>query len=261
MPANYPTVTYNNLEERFKSVAGLASLETTDAGFLRQSVNRRMRNAYERYPWPQFTVVGESVAMATADNNIIQTSGVVGSGCDLAFPASVVFRVQKTNPTTTRYPEEHSFVSLLNTNAGATTLGFPAVKIISTTPLNAVNVFVTYRKELNNIITDGGTFTSGFLGDELNDNPNVPYIFFEYLAFGAYSDFLRGDGQTDKAQVEEQNAEILLRMEIDKVRNQSRQFRHDILQYRPTTQFRRHNVIAGGNPVNAEAAVLGNDPH
>jgi hypothetical protein len=256
--ANYPTVTYNNLEERFKSIAGLGSLETIDAQFLRQSVNRRMRNAFERYPWPQFTVVGESVTLITSDNNIIQTSG--GAGLDLAFPASVVFRVQKTNPTTTRYPEEYSFVSLLNTNAGATTLGFPAVKIISTTTLNSVVVYVTYRKELSAIIADGGAYTSGFFGDENGDNPNIPYVFFEYVCFGAYADFLRGDGQTDKAQVEEQNAEILLRMEIDKVRNQSRQFRHDILQYRPATQFRRHNVQAGGNPINQDAPVLGNDP-
>jgi hypothetical protein len=259
MSANYPTVTYNNLEERFKSIAGLGSLETTDAGFLRQSVNRRIRNAYERYPWPQFTIVGESIPLVTADSNIIQTSGTSGTGLDLAFPASVVFRVQKANPTTTRYPEEYSFVSLLNTNSGSG-LGYPAVKLISTTTLNSVNVFVTYRKELANIVTDGGTFTSGFFGDEVNDNPNIPYIFFEYVAFGAYADFLRGDGQTEKAQVEEQNAEILLRMEIDKVRNQSRQFRHDILQYRPSTQFRRHNVQAGGNAVNSENGVFDNDP-
>jgi len=252
--ANYPTVTYNNLEERFKSIAGLGSLETIDAQFLRQSVNRRMRNAFERYPWPQFTVVGEAYTVLTADSNTIQTGGTTANGLDLAFPASVVFRAQKSNPTTTRYPEEYSFVSLLNST------GYPAIKIISTTTLNSAPVYLTYRKELSNIIADGGTYTSGFFGDESGDNPNVPYVFFEYVCFGAYADFLRGDGQTDKAQVEEQNAEILLRLEIDKVRNQSRQFRHDILQYRPSTQFRRHNVQAGGNPINQDAPVLGNDP-
>ena len=62
--ANYPTLTYDNLEERFKSIAGLASLETTDAAFLRQAVNRRVRTAFERYPWPDFTVIGEAIAMA-----------------------------------------------------------------------------------------------------------------------------------------------------------------------------------------------------
>ena len=248
--ANYPTATYDNLEERFKSIAGLATLETTDAAFLRQSVNRRMRNAFERYPWPDFTLVGESVALVTADDNTIQT---YGTGVDLANDANVVFRIHKTDPTDTRYPEEYTFVSLTNAS------GYPAVKIVSPTVLDGVNVFVTYRKDLNAVIADGGTYTSGFFGDESGDNPNIPYAFFEYCAFGAYADFLRGDGQTDKAQVEDQNAELLLRMEIDKVRNQSRQFRHDVLQYRPQTQFRRHNLQAGGTPLNQAETVLGNN--
>lgn len=248
--ANYPTVTYTNLEERFKSIAGLATLETTDAAFLRQSVNRRIRNAFERYPWPDFTLIGESVALVTADDNTIQT---YGTGVDLANDANVVFRIHKTDPTDTRYPEEYTFVSLTNAS------GYPAVKIVSPSVLNAVNVFVTYRKDLDAVITDGGTYTSGFFGDESGDNPNIPYAFFEYCAFGAYADFLRGDGQTDKAQVEDQNAELLLRMEIDKVRNQSRQFRHDVLQYRPQTQFRRHNIQAGGTPLNQAETVLGNN--
>ena len=258
--ANYPKVTYQNLEERFKSIAGLSALETTDAAFLRQSVNRRMRNAFERYPWPDFTVIGESVALVTSDDNTIQTqTGTVGGveqPSDTIFDADVVFRIHKTDPTDTRYPEEYTFVSLLKpTNL------CPAVKIISPTVLNGVNVFVTYRKSLESVISDGGNpnYTSGYFGDESGDNPNVPYAFFEYCAFGAYADFLRGDGQTDKAQVEDQNAELLLRMEIDKVRNQSRQFRHDVLQYRPQTQFRRHNLQAGGTPLNQAEKLLNNN--
>lgn len=244
--ANYPTDTYQNIEERFKSIAGLQTLETTDAAFLRQSVNRRIRTAYERYPWTEFTVIGESVSLATADGNEIQTYNVSGaSGAKLANDANVVFRIHKSSPLTTRYPQEYTFVSLLDSS------GNPAIKIVNTgAALNAVSVFVTYRKDLETIIKDNGTYTSGFFGDESGDNPNVPYTFFEYAAFGAYADFLRGDGQTEKAQVEDQNAELILRGEIDKVRNQSRQFRHDILQYRPMTQFRRHNVQAGGTPIN-----------
>jgi hypothetical protein len=172
---------------------------------------------------------------------------------DLANDANVVFRIHKTDPTDTRYPEEYTFVSLTNAS------GYPAVKIVSPSVLDSIDVFVTYRKDLDAVIADGGTYTSGFFGDESGDNPNIPYAFFEYCAFGAYADFLRGDGQTDKAQVEDQNAELLLRMEIDKVRNQSRQFRHDVLQYRPQTQFRRHNLQAGGTPLNQAETVLGNN--
>ena len=248
--ANYPTITYQNLEERFKSIAGLSALETTDAAFLRQAVNRRVRTAFERYPWPDFTVLGESVSLLTADDNTIQT---YGTGKDLANDSNVVFRIHKTDPTDTRYPEEHTYVSALN--AG----GYPSVKIINPTVLDSVDVFVTYRKDLSSVISDGGSYTSGSFGDESGDNPNIPYQFFEYCAFGAYADFLRGDGQTEKAQVEDQNSELILISEIDKVRNQSRQFRHDVLQYRPQTQFRRHNIQAGGSPVNKPETLLNNN--
>jgi len=248
--ANYPTITYQNLEERFKSIAGLSALETTDAAFLRQAVNRRVRTAFERYPWPDFTVIGESVSLLTADNNTIQT---YGTGKDLVNDSNVVFRIHKTDPTDTRYPEEYTYVSSLN--AG----GYPSVKIINPTVLNSVDVFVTYRKDLSSVISDSGSYTSGSFGDESGDNPNIPYQFFEYCAFGAYADFLRGDGQTEKAQVEDQNSELILISEIDKVRNQSRQFRHDVLQYRPQTQFRRHNIQAGGSPVNKPETLLNNN--
>jgi hypothetical protein len=247
--ANYPTITYQNLEERFKSIAGLASLETTDAAFLRQAVNRRIRTAFERYPWPDFTAIGESVTLLTADDNTIQT---YGTGKDLANDSNVVFRIHKSDPTDTRYPEEYTYVSILNSG------GYPSVKIINPTVLNSTDVFVTYRKDLESVVTDGGAYTSGSFGDESGDNPNIPYQFFEYCAFGAYADFLRGDGQTEKAQVEDQNSELILVSEIDKVRNQSRQFRHDVLQYRPQTQFRRHNVQAGGSPINKPEVVLNN---
>jgi hypothetical protein len=248
--ANYPTITYQNLEERFKSIAGLGSLETTDAAFLRQAVNRRIRTCFERYPWPDFTVIGESIAMETADDNFIQT---YGTGKDLANDSNVVFRIHKQDPTDTRYPEEHTYVSQLNPS------GYPSVKIINPTVLNSTNVFVTYRKDLESVIADGGTYASGSFGDEAGDNPNIPYQFFEYCAFGAYADFLRGDGQTEKAQVEDQNSELILVSEIDKVRNQSRQFRHDVLQYRPRTQFNRHNVQAGGSPLNKPEIALSNN--
>ena len=248
--ANYPTITYQNLEERFKSIAGLSALETTDAAFLRQAVNRRLRTAFERYPWPDFTVICQSVSLLTADDNTIQT---YGTGKDLANDSNVVFRIHKTDPTDTRYPEEYTYVSALN--AG----GYPSVKIINPTVLDSVDVFVTYRKDLSAVISDGGSYISGSFGDESGDNPNIPYQFFEYCAFGAYADFLRGDGQTEKAQVEDQNSELILISEIDKVRNQSRQFRHDVLQYRPQTQFRRHNIQAGGSHVNKPETLLNNN--
>lgn len=252
--ATYPTETYTNLKERFKSIAGLQSLETTDEAFFRQAINRRFRTAYQRYPWYEFTVVGESVAMATADDNQIIT---YGSNKDLANDADTIFRIHKQDPTDTLYPEEYTFISMIASGSNPHA-GDIAVKILNPSVLDGVNAFVTYRKDVENVVKDG-QFTSGFFGSASGDNENIPFRFFEYMAFGAYADFLRGDGQTQKAQVEDQNAEMILRQEIDIVRNQSRQFRHDVLQYRPQTQFRRHNIQAGGSPLNTTEQMLDNN--
>lgn len=256
--ATYPTETYTNLKERFKSIAGLQSLETTDEAFFRQSINRRFRTAYQRYPWYEFTVVGESVTMATADDNqIITYDNGVSEDKDLANNADTVFRIHKQDPTDTLYPEEYTYVSMLASSPNPHA-GNIAVKILHPTILDGVNVFVTYRKDVEDVVKDGSG-TTGLFGNESGDNANIPFRFFEYMAFGAYADFLRGDGQTQKAQVEDQNAEMILRQEIDIVRNQSRQFRHDVLQYRPQTQFRRHNLQAGGSPLNATEQMLDNN--
>lgn len=252
--ATYPTETYTNLKERFKSIAGLQSLETTDEAFFRQAINRRFRTAYQRYPWYEFTVVGESVAIATADDNQIIT---YGSNKDLANNADTIFRIHKQDPTDTLYPEEYTFISMIASGSNPHT-GDIAVKLLSPTVLDGVNAFVTYRKDVEDVVKDGSG-TTGLFGDESGDTSDIPFRFFEYMAFGAYADFLRGDGQTQKAQVEDQNAEMILRQEIDIVRNQSRQFRHDVLQYRPQTQFRRHNLQAGGSPLNATEQMLDNN--
>lgn len=280
--ATYPTSSYSNLEERFKSIAGLSSLETTDSAFLRQAVNRRVRTAYERYPWPEFTVIGEKVSLAGPDSGapnygnggLIQTyktnlanivNGVLDLSESIPIPvplsndANVVFRIHKEDPTSVFYPEELTFISLTaNTVLSTGDAVIPSVKIMSSGGPYIGDCYVTYRKDLLSVIADGG-YTSGFFGKESTDNPNLPYTFFEYAAFGAYADFLRGDGQTEKAQVEDQNAELILISEIDKVRNQSRQFRHDVLQYRPQTQFRRHNIQAGGSPLNTAGTLLNNN--
>jgi hypothetical protein len=45
----------------------------------------------------------------------------------------------------------------------------------------------------------------------------VPGEFFAYLAHATYADFLRMDGQTEKAFAEEQRAEISLALELEKI--------------------------------------------
>lgn len=237
--ANYATATYSQLKSRFRALAGLDALQATDASFLRDLVNRAARIAHERYPWPQFTVMGESVAIVTSDANRLR---IYGTSNKLANDANVVFRIHKEDPTSARYPDEYTFLTELDSG------GYPSVKIIEPSTLDGVNVFVTYRKDLRSEINSGSA-TSGYYGDEAGDSQEIPNFFFEYLVHSSYANFLRGDGQTEKAIAEEQNAEIILQQEIDLVREQSRQYRNDILQYRAPSQFNRHNIQAGGKPV------------
>ena len=248
--ANYPTDTYTNLKSRFKALAGISELETTDSEFLRQLTNKRIRMGYERYPWPNHTIIGETVTSAERPtaNQIV----TYGSAKGLNNNADVVFKIHAADPTSSRYPEEYQFVTHADSS------GNPIVELIEPTTITS-NVYVTYRTALEDVVEDDSGYSTGFFGDAAGDNPNIPYQFFEYAVYGSYADFLRGDGQTDKAIAEDQNAELHLRQEIDKVKNQNRQFRHDLLQYRPVTQFRRHQSQAGGAPVNAEASsALGN---
>jgi hypothetical protein len=51
-------------------------------------------------------------------------------------------------------------------------------------------------------------------------NQNVPLEFFHYGAHAAFADFLRYDGQNDKAQAEEGYAESLLVLELENAMNQ-----------------------------------------
>jgi hypothetical protein len=238
--ANYPTATYAQLKSRFKALTGLDSLQASDSSFLRDLVNRAARTAHERYPWPQFTVMGESVAVVTSDANRLR---IYGTSNKLANNANVVFRIHKSDPTSSRYPDEYTYLTELDSG------GFPSVKIIEPTVLNGVNVFITYRKDLRSEINSGSA-TSGYYGDDSGDNSEVPNVWFDYMVQSSYSGFLKGDGQNEKAQLESQNAEAILAQEIDVVREQSRQYRNDILQYRAPSQFRRHNIQAGGQPVN-----------
>lgn len=180
----------------------------------------------------------------TSDANRLR---IYGTSNKLANDANVVFRIHREDPSSTRYPDEYTFLTELDSG------GYPSVKIIEPSTLNGVNVFVTYRKDLRSEINSGSA-TSGYYGDEAGDEQNVPNFFFEYLVHSSYANFLRGDGQTEKAVIEEQNAEAMLMQEIDLVREQSRQYRNDILQYRAPSQFNRHNIQAGGKPVSPSIA-------
>jgi hypothetical protein len=58
-------------------------------------------------------------------------------------------------------------------------------------------------------------------GDYVNSTVEVPLEFFHYLAHGTYADFLRMDGQTDKAFAEEQKAGTYMALELERIDTRS----------------------------------------
>ncbi len=70
----------------------------------------------------------------------------------------------------------------------------------------AYSVFVTYIAGIPSTYGDGD-------GEE----SDVPEPWFEYMAQGAYADWLRSDGQTEKAMAEEVIAESLLNQQLEKI--------------------------------------------
>ncbi len=73
---------------------------------------------------------------------------------------------------------------------------------------NAGLAYVTYKKDF----VPFAVITNHSASTDL-----VPEEFFEFIAHAAYADFLRMDGQTDKALAEEQRAQVYLALELERV--------------------------------------------
>ena len=75
--------------------------------------------------------------------------------------------------------------------------------------------YVTYKKHIIDIPT--GTIITSLDIDGTSNLQQIPLEFFNYTAHSVFADFLRLDGQTDKAFAEEQIAQNFLTEELEKV--------------------------------------------
>ena len=87
--------------------------------------------------------------------------------------------------------------------------GANILNVVSTTD-NAA--FISYKKEFTPF-----TVTGTAVSDFTDSTVEVPAEFFAYLAHATYADFLRMDGQTDKAFAEENTASVALALELEKI--------------------------------------------
>lgn len=80
------------------------------------------------------------------------------------------------------------------------------------TEVSAYSAFITYIAALPDTYGDGA-----------GEDTDVPEEWFEYLAQGAYCDWLRSDGRTEKAMAEEAYAAELLNQQLEKISKQGGQ--------------------------------------
>ena len=181
------TDTFTNLLTLVKGLSGNTSFTSAEETLVGSFINRRIYNAYKRSNyWPRYLVLGEARA---ATNSTIPFTQVTLNSIDSFL------RIYDEEPWVTNSVDEYDFVV---TADGAQIL---------TNTSGASTFYVDYKKLWE------GDYNS-------TTNQNVPLEFFHYGAHGAFADFLRYDGQLEKAAAEEGYAESLLMLELENVMNQ-----------------------------------------
>ena len=182
------TKTYAELFALIQALCGVvfASIETPR---IKALINRRALRAYRATNyWPRFLKIGEQRVV---------TSGVVPfteSGLD---SIDTFLRVHKQAPYVTASVQEYD---IMVTASGAT---------LVCGDLDPSEAFVTYKAQL-----------SDTYGDQETEVKAIPAEWFQYLAHGTYADYLRAEGQQEKAALADQEAEGLLQDELIRIDEQ-----------------------------------------
>jgi hypothetical protein len=182
----------NDLLPLVKALCGV-EFATVELPRIRAMVNRRAKRAYRASNyWTRFLKIGEE---RTVTNNLIPFTQ---SGLD---SIDTFLRIHKQNPYQTASVQEFD---IMVTASGAT--------IIAGT-LAPTSAWVTYKKQFTDTYGDGTGGTTDTVPDE----------WFEYLAHGTYSDFMRAEGQQEKAAIADQEALDILQDELMRLDEQHTQ--------------------------------------
>jgi hypothetical protein len=180
--------TYSDLLTLIRSLAGAGSFTAEEQTSILSFVNRRASEAYNMsQSWPRYLVVGEERAI---DSSPASTIPYAEAGKNTIYEW---IRIHRTQPFLRNSALEFNFYVDSN-----------GAHILNLTTADATSAFVTYKKELSQ-------FTA--------NSTNIPGEWFAFMAHTAYADFLRMDGQHDKALNEEQVAQSYIAMELEKVDN------------------------------------------
>lgn len=237
-----PTRTYAQLLSLIQALCGV-TFATIELGRIKALINRRAFTAYRASNfWPRFLTVGEErslfgnvlTSVVTGDrymiNSIDEGYDFTGIGAEsnavgVIFVSTVTgsldestvkeylgyipysepskndidtfLRVHKDRPFQARSSQEFDFY-----------LDSTGVILISGS-LTPSSAFVTYKRT-----------NSAQYGDSVGETTEIPLEWFQYLAHATYADYLRAEGQQEKAQLADQEAELILNEELLRIDNQ-----------------------------------------
>ena len=158
---------------------------------IRAMINSRAKTAFRASNWwPRFLTVGEERTV---------TSGVIAYTESGLNSIDTFLRIYKQQPFQTASVQEFDF-----------TLDVNGAKIVQGN-LGSTSAWVTYKRQWTDSYGDGSS------GTEVN----VPDEWFEYLAHGTYADYLRSEGQQEKAALADQEAMMKLTDELMRVDEQT----------------------------------------
>lgn len=182
---------YTELYELVQALCGVvfASIEEPR---IKALINRRATRAYKASNyWTRFLRVGEQRDVV---DGIIPFEAEGFNGID------TFLRIFPFQPYKNIGGGEYEF-----------TVG-PFGAELLTGPFNPEIAWVIYKAQ-----------KSGTYGSALTNDPNVPEEWFEYMAHGAYADYLRAEGQQEKAALADQEANEILLDELMKLDEQHTQ--------------------------------------
>lgn len=184
-------VTFLEVKNAFQSIAGLESLTAADEFFLQSSTNRAATRAYnESDAWPRYLVIGEE---RTISSSPAQTIPYAEGGKDTI---GEFLRIHRTEPFLRNSALEFDFY-----------VDSTGAHILNLTTADASSAFVTYKKQFSPSYTP--------------DSTDIPGEFLDYIIYTALSDFYTGDGQTEKAVIASQQADLMLNKELARLDKQA----------------------------------------
>lgn len=215
------TRTYSDLYSLIQALCGVA-FSSIEAPRIKALVNRRAVRAYRASPyWTRFLVVGEERLL---DGRIIPFEETGKSVIDSFL------HVHADNPYIAGTVQEYDYH-----------VGSKGATLVSGASI-PTSAWVTYQSALPYKYGDGA-------GEEAA----IPREWFEYLAHGTYADYLRAEGQQEKAALADQEALEILTDEMLVPQNVSTS-NVVATKIRTNMNSQTRNVI-GGSTVGDSSAV------